>query len=185
VRIKVERILKKEIDWAAHLGLPFIIFDLQPGIETFAGIIDIALDLPYTQCLIRVPVNDWNGWNKLRMTCGHHPKLQVVLRLDEPTVEDKLLALWIAEPIKVVNIPSHLFLKNKAGYPVLSKPFQRFCHRLMDSEVKFMISSPTESNLHQYADYVAFLQSSKPSKSVIDQFASGYHDSLQTPLQVR
>jgi protein arginine N-methyltransferase 5 len=159
-------------------------FDLQTGMDSFVGVIHTALALPYTQCLIRVRANNWDEWNSLRMICGHHPKLGVVLRIEESGIDDNSLAAWISEPIKILNLPSHIFLKNKAGYPVLSKSIQKFYHQLLDSEVKILISATIRSDLNQFAEYLVFLQSSKPPSSVIDQFAVGYHNSLQTPLQV-
>jgi protein arginine N-methyltransferase 5 len=34
------------------------------------------------------------------------------------------LTRWLGEPIKTLLIPTSIFLTNKKGYPVLSRPYQ-------------------------------------------------------------
>jgi len=38
---------------------------------------------------------------------------------------------WFAEPVKAVYLPTRIFLTNKAGFPVLSRPHQAVVRRFM------------------------------------------------------
>jgi type II protein arginine methyltransferase len=190
IRNRSELILKKEIEWSTHIGLPFFIFEMKLG-DNFAGMVGNACNvMVYSQVLLRVSVGEWDKWNKVRFLCNHNSKLGIVLLLDEPQLEDDVLNRWLGEPIKMVSLPSRMFLVNKKGFPVLSKQYQDFVFTMMDRSVDFIISVNNEVAHHPkctlkcYQEYIHYLESSKPLPGIIDQFAMGYHDVLQAPLQV-
>lgn len=67
----------------------------------------------------------WHWWKKLRTLCEENNKLGLVLELSADTISDEEVDRWISEPIKAVKIPTSIFLTNRSGFPVLSKPHQK------------------------------------------------------------
>ncbi|KAJ1343630.1 hypothetical protein BSLG_001899 [Batrachochytrium salamandrivorans] len=72
---------------------------------------------------------------------------------------------------------------------VLSKSHKAFIHQLMRTDCQFVISSPSGESLHRagtlssYREYIEYLYRSMPAGDIVSQFAAGYHDYLQAPLQ--
>ena len=102
---------------------------------------------------------------------------------------DRVLEQWLAEPVKMLILPTTLFVTNAKGFPVLSKRHQRLIQQLMWNEPDCVISSMdfngpfAGSTLLHFREYLNHLYNTKPQGDVIDEFASGYHDYLQAPLQ--
>jgi protein arginine N-methyltransferase 5 len=123
-----------------------------------------------------------------------------------------VLARWLAEPVKYLYIPSSTFIGNAKGYPVLPKGTQTFirdmmtvgvslCHAIQ-SPHSFVQLQPTVilagsgSALHTkggeaaYSQYVRHLEKTSPAmmaqqtSGTVENFAQGYQDYLQAPLQV-
>merc|ERR1719352_814121 len=67
-------------------------------------------------------IDGWQIWNNFRLFCDANPRLLCALELtaDLPSV-DRELERWFAEPVRVVIVPTDIFLTNKQGFPVLSK----------------------------------------------------------------
>ncbi|KAJ3312571.1 Protein arginine N-methyltransferase 5 [Boothiomyces sp. JEL0838] len=186
IRKRSELLVKKQIEWANHLGLSALVFYLPAKVINFARVIHSLVNLlGYTQVLIKVDANNWEGWNKFRMLGGHSSKIQVALSLDGELKEDDLKK-WLAEPIYMLTIPSSQFLTNKKGFPVLSKMLQRFFNQVSKRATRFTVSLPSFNHpigIETYQQYLNHLLSNAPEDSVIDKFATGYHDYLQMPLQ--
>ncbi|KAI8911591.1 PRMT5 arginine-N-methyltransferase-domain-containing protein [Gorgonomyces haynaldii] len=181
-----ERLIQMQVQYSVHLGLERLVFELPLKITNYARIISQALDsVYYTKIVIRTRLDQWENWNKLRIMCGHHAKLGLALDLSGD-LDD--VGQWIAEPVKLIFLPTGLFLKNAKGFPVLSKKHQEFMRRLLLTQPDIVISSlnvPHQENmgLVHYKEYCQYLFSTLPKPDVIDRFASGYHDYLQAPLQ--
>eukprot|EP00112_Aurelia_sp_Birch-Aquarium-sp1_P010012 Seg2160.4 transcript_id=Seg2160.4/GoldUCD/mRNA.D3Y31 product="Protein arginine N-methyltransferase 5" protein_id=Seg2160.4/GoldUCD/D3Y31 len=127
----------------------------------------------------------WHWWNQLRLLCDQNRKIGLVLELNSrklPT--DTELDRWFAEPIKAVCIPAKIFMANKKGYPVLSKQMQEFIRRLFKLNVQFIISgTPQMKNIEAYYQYLDHIFVTQPTLDSVAQFAKGYEDYLQAPLQ--
>jgi protein arginine N-methyltransferase 5 len=97
---------------------------------------------------------------------------------------------WFAEPVKIVVLPTGIFLRNAKGFPVLSKQHQTFVSLLLRNKPEFVIEAqdfPAKEDkvtLGHYREYLVHLYNSLPAMTAIDKFAVGYNDYLQAPLQV-
>eukprot|EP00795_Rhopilema_esculentum_P001486 gene1486-15920_t len=193
------KILLQEISFACHLSMPSLLIKLKrPDNFQLAQVLNssvlgshlqqVWVQVPITSCqtnrdfsiikdepdvIISSSKKDdtWCWWNQLRFLCDQSRKIALVLELNSkelPSQEE--LDRWFAEPVKAVSIPTSVFLSNKKGYPVLSKAYQEFVRRLFKLNVQFIISGTAQMKTQPPADPVA-------------QFAKGYEDYLQAPLQ--
>ncbi|BGP38641.1 hypothetical protein JCM10450v2_002591 [Rhodotorula kratochvilovae] len=130
----------------------------------------------------------WEMWNTLRGMCAYSPRLTLSLDLTNPLPPPRSLTRWAAEPIKHIFLPCSTFIPNAKGYPVLSKSMQAF----LKSAFKFrptVILSGTHRSLHSagghlaYAQYVRFLYRKAQELLPVEEYAQGYMDHLQQPLQ--
>lgn len=143
-------------------------------------------------------IKSWERWNSIRNMAGSESKLGVALELSGSLPSDAVLDRWFAEPIKVIILPEDIFLTNNMGYPVLSKRHQQVVRSFIKHKPTFIISSTQLPKLvmnefsddalehglsSPYADYVRYLHRTQETPGVIDQFAVGYQDYLQAPLQ--
>ncbi|GAA6004774.1 protein arginine N-methyltransferase [Rhodotorula paludigena] len=130
----------------------------------------------------------WEMWNTLRGMCSYSPRLTLTLDLSNPLPPSRSLTRWAAEPVKHMFLPCTSFIPNAKGYPVLSKSMQAF----LKSSFKFrptVILSGTHRGLHAagghlaYAQYVRFLYRKSLELLPVEEYAQGYMDHLQQPLQ--
>ncbi|KAF9417892.1 Protein arginine N-methyltransferase 5 [Podila epigama] len=143
-------------------------------------------------------MKSWERWNSLRNMAGSGSKLGIALELSGALPTDAVLDRWFAEPVKCIILPEDIFLTNNKGYPVLSKRHQHVVRKFMKFKPYFLISATSLPNLtideftddglaHSFAsphaDYVRYLQRTQETPGVIEQFAAGYQDYLQAPLQ--
>eukprot|EP00842_Homolaphlyctis_polyrhiza_P004953 jgi/Hompol1/5459/HPOL_004446-RA len=194
-----QTLIQQQVHWAAHIGVPSIMFHcpLQGPIINFARCVNSAASMvSYTKILVRVPLDSaskqldgWTRWNTVRTLSAHSTKIAVALELGHELPEQAVLDKWLTEPVKVIIIPTNAFITNKRGFPVLSKRHQAFIHQLMRTDRRFVISSPDDRSLHpsgtlaSYSEYLMHLHNTVPEPDIVNQFASGYHDYLQAPLQ--
>lgn len=90
---------------------------------------------------IILPVYDFLlcRWHEFRTLCDSQRRINVVLELSTNLPDEEVLDRWLAEPIKCVMVSTNLFLTNKRGYPVLSKPHQNFLKKLFKVHKLFII----------------------------------------------
>ncbi|KAJ3049031.1 Protein arginine N-methyltransferase 5 [Rhizophlyctis rosea] len=195
-----EALVKKQINWAAHLGLSSVIFTLpetSANLVNFARVLNHTLNMvSYTQILVRVnlstqtPFDIWPSWNMVRTLCNHNSKLSVALVLGEDLPQDSsLISRWFAEPVKTIILPKTSFISNAKGFPVLPKRHQGVLRQFFEHNVQLAVSlsSPedthTQGGITAYQQYLRHLHKTRPQLDEAEQFASGYHDYLQAPLQ--
>lgn len=202
---------QQELAFGAHLSLPAILVKLKgPENIQLSHIVNYTMLNSYLQQIwiqvplfsneeliednlfrnIRKPLDEkystdtWEWWNQVRSLCDNHRKLAPVLEINSKILksEDKM-DRWLGEPLKAVVLPTSVFLTNKKGYPVLTKEMQASLQKFFKLNVQFIISG---ADLHksityyyQYLDHLFSLQELDP----VSQFAKGYEDYLQTPLQ--
>ncbi|KAI9340275.1 PRMT5 arginine-N-methyltransferase-domain-containing protein [Obelidium mucronatum] len=191
-----EALVIQQAKWASHLGLSA--FVLSPSdstnIHLMARTVSCLIQsLGYTQLFIRVAASDkgWQQWNTIRSLANHSSKLLLAIEFTSVASEEETTVnRWMAEPVRLVVLPSSVFLTNKKNYPVLSKRHQAWLHRLMDLSVQFLVTSPTVPVISQenggisaYRVYIEHLSKTRPPLSSVDEFAQGYDDYLQAPLQ--
>ncbi|KAJ3022093.1 Protein arginine N-methyltransferase 5 [Thoreauomyces humboldtii] len=200
-RQKCEALVRQQIHWAAHLGLSAVMFTYPTDAfdcVNFPRVVSRSVGLlSYTQAWLRVSLKNGNGaeawrqWNLVRSLGEHNPKLSVALEIGSELPEIRTLQQWFAEPVRCVILPTSSFMANSKGYPVLSKAHQEFLRKLMEQQtVQFVVSAEDrEERLHPqgglaaYEQYLQHLNRTRPALGIVDQFAHGYHDYLQSPLQ--
>jgi len=208
-----ELALKEELTWAAHLGLPAVMMPLRSSRcvnlaralnEQFVSNyyqqqywIQVPLLSPTMQCDPVIEGMDenmegtkeedtWNWWNTLRSLCDHNKRLCVALELTADLPSEQVLDRWKAEPVKAVIVSSSLFLTNKKGYPVLSRLHQDAIKSLFRMDCQVIISGQDrhpEKTIRAYQQYMDHLWQTQEPLDTVSQFAKGYEDFLQSPLQ--
>jgi len=203
----------QEASFAAHLSLPSLIVKLKKdeNFQLVQLLNSVTLSSHLQQIWIQVPISSrkterdlsiiknspevqpsrvsefdtWHWWNQLRILCDQNRKLNLVLELNSQILPDQAkLNRWFAEPIRAVSLPTRLFIPNKKGYPVLSKPIQEFVKRFFQLNIQFVISgTPQMKNIEAYYQYLDHLYLTRPPGDPVSQFAKGYEDYLQSPLQ--
>ncbi|KAJ3148812.1 hypothetical protein HK101_002118 [Irineochytrium annulatum] len=199
VRRVSETIAKQEAMWAAHLGFPTLLIPCPSHgpVFNFARCVNqVAGMLSYTNLYVRIVIDaatqgeaGWTRWNLVRSLSESNSRIGIALEIQSDVFDDSAIKRWAAEPVKIVILPSTVFIMNKKGFPVLSKRMQAFARSCMDLNIQFVVSfeAPTmESNnlgMAAYRQYLQHLHKSRPEADDVDKFASGYHDYLQSPLQ--
>ncbi|KAG2017899.1 shk1 kinase-binding protein 1 [Coprinopsis cinerea AmutBmut pab1-1] len=137
----------------------------------------------------------WEMWDLIRSMCDYNPRLTLTLDLS-PALPTSLgvLSKWAAEAVRHIFLPASTFIANMKGYPVLPKPTQAF---LRDSMIHrpTIILADVNSGRHArggeraYSQYIRHLEKTSPTvqaaqkPGTVENFAQGYQDYLQAPLQ--
>ncbi|KAI9290872.1 PRMT5-domain-containing protein [Neoconidiobolus thromboides FSU 785] len=205
-------ILLKEIEWAIHIGIrAFYLpsFDKSMSKESAILLAKVVKNLFFLfesriKFILPIYYNPdyelWLNYQLFKQTLGEGKDLYIALILpdlyDPNVVID--LEYYHGELIECIILPKTRFLKNKNGYPVLSKLDQKELKEIIKFNTKFMIRSEEMLEINDdttchYFDYIKHLikQVKKVQFKIedgneqytFDTFASGYYDYLQTPLQ--
>ncbi|EGO24309.1 hypothetical protein SERLADRAFT_356020 [Serpula lacrymans var. lacrymans S7.9] len=159
------------------------------------------------QLSIRLPIYDpskapedelnatWEMWDIVRSVCDYNPRLTLTLDLTPPLPTTLgVLSKWTAEPVQHIFLPASTFIANTKGYPVLPKGTQSFVRQSM-AHRPIIIMSDVRSGTHSkggesaYSQYIRHLEKSSPvvqaalKAGTVENFAQGYQDYLQAPLQ--
>ena len=215
IRDKSFKAIKQELAWASHLGLGSIVLPT-PGENCFhyAHCINSALQGLRIQCLVHIPMvspkiiaseeeetenlekqlssterpsNDpWEWWNTFRTLTHHHSSLCVVLELSEDLPDSFVLKKWIAEPVRLVMIPTKIFVAGRNGLPELPQRHKEFIIQLFNhSLIQFVITGKPkhENGLKVYVQYLNFIKTQVPPLTEQEKYEYNYRDYLQVPLQ--
>ncbi|KAF9069256.1 PRMT5 arginine-N-methyltransferase-domain-containing protein [Rhodocollybia butyracea] len=137
----------------------------------------------------------WETWDLIRSICDYNIRLTLALDLTPPLPNSPgVLSKWAAEAVRYIFLPSTTFIANAKGYPVLPKPTQNFIRDSMTHRPNIIISGAS-SGLHMrggedaYSQYVRHLERTSSvvqaaeTAGTVENFAQGYQDYLQAPLQ--
>ncbi|SCV71268.1 BQ2448_2856 [Microbotryum intermedium] len=130
----------------------------------------------------------WEWWNTIRSMCGYSPRLSICLDLSNALPVTQFLGRWAAEPVKHIFLPCSTFIPNAKAYPVLTKSLQAFLKRCFRFNPTVILSG-TQKGLHAmggplaYVQYVRHLHRKATPLDPVEQYAQGYMDHLQLPLQ--
>jgi protein arginine N-methyltransferase 5 len=136
----------------------------------------------------------WQLWDNLRQHFGDFNRYFAALELSaecESIASDALgeafVSRWCAEPVKLIILPTSLFLENSAGYPVLTKRIQRILSVLLPHCNQVLLTGESRreggSYLH-YGQYLRYLVAQNQAQlSGAARHVQGYEDTLQAPLQ--
>ncbi|KAJ3095302.1 Protein arginine N-methyltransferase 5 [Phlyctochytrium planicorne] len=193
LRFRSENLYRQEVHWATHMGLTTIYIpcpDYGP-VFNFARVVNNILGtLNYSQAVIRITLrsdmlDSWNKWNIIRTMCDSNPKLFVALDIQSDLSDAFVDKTWQAEPVKGIFLNTAAFLRNKKGFPVLSKRLQAFLKPFFELDTYFILSAQElpSDGLSLYRQYLQHLHKNRPEPDEVEKFAQGYHDYLQSPLQ--
>ncbi|KAK6176914.1 hypothetical protein SNE40_015120 [Patella caerulea] len=132
------------------------------------------------------PENTWEWWNTFRTLCDSNKRLGVALELTADLPSEIVLDRWLSEPVKVVLISTSVFITNKKGYPVLPKQHQMYLRQLFKLDIQLILTGSdrhADKGLRSYQQYLDHLWQTQPQPDQVGQFAKGYEDYLQSPLQ--
>ncbi|KAJ7035001.1 PRMT5-domain-containing protein [Mycena alexandri] len=160
-------------------GTPRLIVPDERGTETASGNLD----------------GTWEMWDVIRSICDYSTRLTLTLDLTPPLpVKSGFLSKWKAEAIRHLFLPSSTFIANTKGYPVLPKGTQSFIRESMTHR-PVVILAGANLGLHSlggelaYSQYLRHLEKTSPAvqaaltSGTVENFAQGYQDYLQAPLQ--
>ena len=203
IRQNSEARLAQELRYASHLGLPAVMVTLSSGDHTnlarlisnhiFKGAsfqiwVQVPLCPPdlgkYESRELDTFVNTWDWWNRFRLVANSNNKINLCLDVTDQCPSDIDIERWVGEPVKTVRISTSLFLLNKKGYPVLSKQHQNLIKRFIQLDIQIIVCGPSRGHqMKFYQQYLDHLYQQAPVGDPLQQFARGYEDYLQCPLQ--
>ncbi|XP_046557096.1 protein arginine N-methyltransferase 5-like [Haliotis rubra] len=211
VRKNSDAALRQELKYAAHLGMPAIMVPLKSrNILNLARCLNEHMLCSYfqQQFWMQVPLvapwdqrddviegldggdspteDTWEWWHLFRTLCDCNKRLGICLEMTADLPSESVLERWLSEPIKTVSMSTNLFLTNKKGYPVLSKAHQSFLRRLFRLDVQLILTGVDrhpDKGIRAYQQYLDHLWQNQTPPDAISQFARGYEDYLQSPLQ--
>lgn len=209
LRQESENMLEQELSFAGHLGLPAVLAPLRKNNTNFARVLHnkvlvspsnqaryhVWLHLPMispktesSQFEREVKEEDtddtWHWWNNFRSTANFEKKLSLALELTADLPDSVDIDRWLGEPIKCLVVPTHLFMTNKKGFPVLPKSHQVAIRQFLRQKTQILITG-TQRHQHykHYQQYMEHLWQVGYEADPVMQFAQGYEDFLQFPLQ--
>lgn len=97
----------------------------------------------------------WHWWNHFRCLANFEKKLSLALELTADLPDSDAIDRWLGEPVKCLVVPTHLFMSNKKGFPVLSKPHQVVVRQFMRQKTQILITG-AQRHLH-YKHYQHYM----------------------------
>lgn len=210
VRKNSESRLMQELKYASHLGLPAIQLKLC-GLKhtnlarilanyiTKGANFQVWLQVPLVAPSVNVAGwlegedqeeelantgSTWEWWNRFRLMTNSSNKVNLCLELTETLPSEAEVLRWLGEPVKTVLINTSIFLTNKKGYPVMSRQVQTLLRRFIPLDIQMIVKGPCKHELMKhYQQYLDHLWQQVDVGDPLQQFARGYEDYLQCPLQ--
>ncbi|WBW72063.1 type II protein arginine N-methyltransferase Skb1 [Schizosaccharomyces osmophilus] len=195
-----EEILMKEVSFASYCGLASVLCNgpkYADNITQYARSCSTILNSSYNITLVlQFPIEygqedlfeSWKMWNIVRTSCKYNPRLQVALELPpscSPPIE--LVNRWYAEPIGMISLSCMAFVPNPTGYPVLSRKLRAIFSLYLRLNPKvFLRDSNVPDKIGESPDYSIYMKhlfDTQPPAPLVEEFAGGYKDYLQIPLQ--
>lgn len=187
---------RQEVSYASYLNVSAIMFQLPltSCIPNLARMVNVTLhDNMFVNFFVRVPMvhtdpdggeamDTWKLWSTFSAACDYHKSVYLALELSVDLPDQRELDRWLGEPIKAVIAPTSIFLTNKSGYPVLSRPHQVFINKLFDLDACIFISGEPDQNIQPYFEYLSFVHDNNKSDKLY-RYSYAYEDLLQVPLQ--
>lgn len=128
----------------------------------------------------------WQWWNRLRTLCDSNKKVGVILELTADLPSDQEIERWTGEPVKALVVPTSIYVTNKKGFPVLSRAHQNVIRTFIKLNVQIILSGKlrhVDKGIRSYQLYLDHLFKTQDPPDNVSQFAKGYEDYLQCPLQ--
>ncbi|KAG4068690.1 hypothetical protein HA402_002381 [Bradysia odoriphaga] len=206
IRKRSETILSRELSYADHV-IPYAFMLMKVTGTATTNLARLIISrITKGQILIEIPMvnpsrlvdalcdekeefgieenheDTWHWWNELRSTADFTDKMSIALELSADIPSKWEMFRWQGEPIGCLIIPSHLFIRNRQNYPVLTKAHQNLILRFKEviNNIALMVKCNMEDdNLRFYANHLRELLNSRPTADPM----YGSDDLLQVPLQ--
>ncbi|XP_077503631.1 protein arginine N-methyltransferase 5 isoform X2 [Amblyomma americanum] len=126
----------------------------------------------------------WEWWNMFRNVAGPEKRLGLALSLPANIPDESAMRRWMGEPVKCIVISTSVFLTNKKGFPVLSKAHQAVLHQFFKLNCQLLLDGRCRhKHMRFYYQYLDHVFKARPQNDPLSEFAKGFEDYLQTPLQ--
>jgi len=201
-----EEKLARELKYSAHLGIPAIMVKLtgtkhvnlarmlyncvskdsgpQVWVQVPIAVPDENKYEDTTNLPPKTEVTSWHWWNRFRLLANQNSRINVCLEIGENLPEESDIERWLGEPIKTLLFNTSLFLTNKKGYPVLPKTHQALLKRFIKLDLQIIVKGPARhGDISFYQQYLNFLYQQSENNDPLCNFARGFEDFLQIPLQ--
>lgn len=100
----------------------------------------------------------WNSWHSFRSIANFEKKLSLALELTADLPDSTVIERWLGEPVKCLIVPTHLFMTNKKGFPVLPKPHQMVIRQFFRQKAQVLISGALRHQFYKhYQQYIEHL----------------------------
>ncbi|XP_076069556.1 protein arginine N-methyltransferase 5 [Oratosquilla oratoria] len=208
IRRNMEESIIQELTFAAHLGLPAIMISLKnDNCVNLARLVNnkVIQGVGY-QVWVRVPMqapldeaaafrsdiqkgeddctDTWNWWNKFHSIANIEKKIGVALEIPADLPDQSVIQRWLGEPVRCAILPTSIWLTNKKGFPVLSRAHQDLVRSLFSLHAQFIICGPVRHpHVKFYQQYLEHIIKIRTEVDALTEFARGYEDYLQCPLQ--
>ncbi|CAM9973609.1 unnamed protein product [Phaeothamnion confervicola] len=110
------------------------------------------------------PLDPWEAWNRIRVMCEHRGGLSVALELTADLPGPREVDRWTGEPVRVLIVPTSVFITNRKGFPTLSKAHQAVVTAFIGQKVQMMLKGrPRHSEGYlPYLQYLEHLNERRP-----------------------
>jgi len=98
------------------------------------------------------------------MQSEHHANLCCALEVTSDLPSEETIEQWLAEPIKLLILPTSIFLTNSAGFPVLSKRHQQLLYGFFSRSVDLVVCGRPrhDGEMLRYSQYLQHVYSQRP-----------------------
>jgi len=193
-RLENQKSFTQDISWASFLNVYCIMFELplHGDVVNLVRLLDNQIDIYINSAvliqfwalvpIVNLKTDPWKKWTKFISSIRNVNRIKLALEIGPELPSDEELDRWLGEPVAAIIIQSKIFMTNKKGYPVLSKPHQEFIKKMFNIGCQIVISG--QLGIKQQFNYLGHLYQNTTSLTPYSSdFISGFEDYLQTPLQ--
>ncbi|CAI6357455.1 unnamed protein product [Macrosiphum euphorbiae] len=193
-RLENQKSFTQDISWASFLNVYCIMFELplHGDVVNLVRLLDNQIDIYINSAvliqfwalvpIVNLKTDPWKKWTKFISSIRNVNRIKLALEIGPELPSDEELDRWLGEPVAALIIQSKIFMTNKKGYPVLSKPHQEFIKKMFNIGCQIVISG--QLGIKQQFNYLGHLYQNTTSLTPYSSdFISGFEDYLQTPLQ--
>ncbi|XP_022181925.1 protein arginine N-methyltransferase 5-like [Myzus persicae] len=193
-RLENQKSFTEDISWATFLNVYCIMFELplHGDVVNLVRLLDNQIDIYINSAvliqfwalvpIVNLKTDPWKKWTKFISSIRNVNRIKLALEIGAELPSDEELDRWLGEPVAALIIQSNIFITNKKGYPVLSKPHQEFIKKMFNIGCQIVISG--QLGIKQQFNYLGHLYQNTTSLTPYSSdFISGFEDYLQTPLQ--
>jgi len=151
-RLENQKSFTQDISWASFLNVYCIMFELplHGDVVNLVRLLDNQIDIYINSAvliqfwalvpIVNLKTDPWKKWTKFISSIRNVNRIKLALEIGPELPSDEELDRWLGEPVAALIIQSKIFMTNKKGYPVLSKPHQEFIKKMFKPGCQIVIS---------------------------------------------